>query len=50
MWPALESALSGIDRDGDVDGDGFVEWQRQAPSGVDVTRLNGSTSVAIVCH
>jgi glycogen debranching enzyme len=34
MWPALESALSWIDRDGDVDGDGFVEYQRQAPSGL----------------
>jgi glycogen debranching enzyme len=28
LWPALEAALGWIDRDGDRDGDGFVEYSR----------------------
>jgi glycogen debranching enzyme len=34
LWPAVESALDWIDRYGDSDGDGFVEYQRQAATGL----------------
>ena len=35
LWPAAEAALGWIDRYGDRDGDGFVEYQRRAPKGLD---------------
>jgi glycogen debranching enzyme len=34
LWPHVEAALDWIDRDGDVDGDGFVEYFRQSPAGL----------------
>jgi glycogen debranching enzyme len=34
LWPAILAALEWIDRDGDLDGDGFVEYARQTPSGL----------------
>ncbi len=34
LWPNIEAALDWIERDGDMDGDGFVEYQRQSPSGL----------------
>jgi len=34
LWPAIDSALEWIDRYGDIDGDGFVEYQRQSPAGL----------------
>lgn len=34
LWPHVEAALEWIDRYGDRDGDGFVEYGRQAPSGL----------------
>jgi glycogen debranching enzyme len=34
LWPHVEAALAWIDRDGDRDGDGFVEYQRQSPDGL----------------
>jgi glycogen debranching enzyme len=34
LWPHLDAALNWIDRYGDRDGDGFVEYHRQAPSGL----------------
>ncbi len=34
IWPNIEAALDWIDRDGDLDGDGFVEYQRQSPAGL----------------
>lgn len=34
LWPAVVSALQWIDRYGDVDGDGFVEYNRQSPAGL----------------
>ena len=34
VWPAILAALAWIDRDGDVDGDGFVEYARQSPTGL----------------
>ncbi len=34
IWPNIERALSWIDRYGDTDGDGFVEYQRQSPRGL----------------
>ncbi len=34
LWPNLEAALSWIDRYGDRDGDGFVEYQRQSHDGL----------------
>ena len=34
MWPHAEATLHWIDRYGDGDGDGFVEYQRQAANGL----------------
>lgn len=34
IWPNVEAALAWIDRYGDVDGDGFVEYQRHSPKGL----------------
>jgi glycogen debranching enzyme len=34
LWPHLERALDWIDRFGDRDGDGFVEYARRSPSGL----------------
>jgi glycogen debranching enzyme len=34
IWPNIELALSWIDRYGDRDGDGFVEYNRQSPRGL----------------
>ena len=45
LWPHALAALEWIDRYGDLDGDGFVEYQRRAPLGLlnqgwkDSTRL-----------
>jgi glycogen debranching enzyme len=34
LWPNIEAALGWIDRDGDADRDGFVEYLRQSPTGL----------------
>jgi glycogen debranching enzyme len=34
LWPNIEAALDWIDRYGDRDGDGFVEYERQGPNGL----------------
>jgi len=34
LWPHLQAALDWIDRFGDMDGDGFVEYARQAEHGL----------------
>jgi glycogen debranching enzyme len=34
LWPHALAALEWIDRFGDLDGDGFVEYQRRAPRGL----------------
>lgn len=34
QWPAIEKALFWIDRFGDIDQDGFVEYQRENPNGL----------------
>ena len=34
IWPAIERALAWIDRWGDIDGDGFVEYARAAETGL----------------
>ena len=34
IWPNIEAALEWIDRSGDLDGDGFVEYLRQSPTGL----------------
>ena len=34
LWPHVERALTWIDRYGDRDGDGFVEYARQSPTGL----------------
>jgi glycogen debranching enzyme len=34
LWPAIEAALAWIERDGDIDGDGFIEYSRQSPNGL----------------
>jgi glycogen debranching enzyme len=34
LWPAIERALSWIERFGDPDGDGFVEYLKRSPTGL----------------
>jgi glycogen debranching enzyme len=34
LRPAIDSALEWIDRYGDIDGDGFIEYQRRSPAGL----------------
>jgi glycogen debranching enzyme len=34
IWPQIELALTWIDRHGDVDGDGFVEYLKRSPNGL----------------
>jgi glycogen debranching enzyme len=34
LWPAIERALAWIDGEGDIDGDGFVEYARAAETGL----------------
>jgi glycogen debranching enzyme len=34
IWPNIQAALDWIDRDGDADGDGFVEYARRSPTGL----------------
>ena len=34
LWPHVEAALEWIDRCGDVDGDGFVDYVRRSPQGL----------------
>jgi glycogen debranching enzyme len=34
IWPNIEAALRWIERDGDLDGDGFIEYQRRSPDGL----------------
>ena len=34
LWPAIEAALAWIDGPGDLDGDGFVEYQRATDQGL----------------
>jgi glycogen debranching enzyme len=34
LWPNVEAALLWLDRYGDVDGDGFVEYRRQSSTGL----------------
>src|SRR4029077_6158609 len=34
LWPHVERALNWIDEDGDIDGDGFVEYVRRSSSGL----------------
>jgi glycogen debranching enzyme len=34
IWPAIERALTWIDQYGDLDGDGFVEYERKAKDGL----------------
>ena len=34
LWPNIQAALEWIERYGDLDGDGFVEYERQSPNGL----------------
>jgi glycogen debranching enzyme len=34
IWPSIDAALDWIDRYGDRDGDGFVEYERRTPDGL----------------
>ncbi|MDZ4675964.1 MAG: amylo-alpha-1,6-glucosidase [Oligoflexia bacterium] len=34
LWPSIEAGLQWIDTCGDLDGDGFIEYQRRAPNGL----------------
>lgn len=35
LWPHIEKALAWIEESGDRDGDGFVEYQRRTPAGLE---------------
>ncbi len=35
LWPHIEAALSWMDTYGDIDGDGFIEYQRKSHGGLD---------------
>jgi glycogen debranching enzyme len=35
IWPSIEAALHWIEHNGDMDGDGFVEYARQSPTGLE---------------
>ena len=39
IWPSIDLALEWIDRYGDKDGDGFIEYARLSAKGIDSTRL-----------
>ena len=41
LWPHIEAALAWIDRDGDRDGDGFVEYARATDRGLREPGLEG---------
>src|SRR5205807_2310488 len=41
LWPHIERALSWIDRYGDKDGDGFVEYSRDSDNGTYALALDG---------
>jgi glycogen debranching enzyme len=34
LWPSIEAALAWIDRSGDIDGDGFIEYTRGTETGL----------------
>jgi glycogen debranching enzyme len=34
IWPAIDLALAWMDRHGDLDGDGFIEYARMSPTGL----------------
>jgi len=48
IWPNVELALLWIDRDGDRDGDGFVEYHRQSTDGL--VHQGWKDSDDAVCH
>jgi glycogen debranching enzyme len=48
LWPTVEGALSWIDRYGDLDGDGFVEYTRRSAHGL--TSQGWKDSVDAVFH
>jgi glycogen debranching enzyme len=48
IWPNVERAMEWIDRYGDVDGDGFVEYARKTPRGL--FNQGWKDSVDSVCH
>jgi glycogen debranching enzyme len=35
LWPHIEAALAWMQNYGDIDGDGFIEYRRKSPSGLD---------------
>jgi glycogen debranching enzyme len=48
IWPHVEAALSWIDRYGDRDGDGFVEYQRRSADGL--VHQGWKDSDDAICH
>jgi len=56
LWPSIHAALRWIEQDGDLDGDGFVEYARQSPTGLvhqgwkdshdSISHANGDLAVA----
>jgi glycogen debranching enzyme len=48
LWPNIEAALQWIDRYGDRDGDGFVEYQRLSPEGL--LHQGWKDSDDAICH
>ncbi len=48
LWPHVEAALGWIDRHGDLDGDGFIEYQRAAADGL--IHQGWKDSDDAICH
>jgi glycogen debranching enzyme len=44
IWPNIEAALRWIERDGDLDGDGFIEYQRNSGGWTRTTRSSTTTA------
>jgi glycogen debranching enzyme len=48
IWPNVEAALAWLDQGGDRDGDGFVEYERQCPTGL--LHQGWKDSDDAICH
>ena len=50
IWPNIELALQWIDRAGDLDGDGFVEYSRRSKDGLDPSRMERFAGCRVSCR
>ncbi len=50
LWPAVLAALQWMDRYGDIDHDGFVEYHRRSTSGLVAAGLEGFARLGVPCR